>query len=142
MRKNFSYTAAIPSTRNEFIDCVKNKTEAIVIKHSLVQELDKELKANQTKGKAKTALKTAGIVGLLVLNLYNPLTWIFGVGSLLAGGILKNEIKEYSIYNGLDIDNRNIIVMIHKKKVNEKYDTIIYDKAYVKSVSSKKSEKQ
>ena len=121
---------------------MKNKTEAIVIKHSLVQELDKELKANQTKGKAKTALKTAGIVGLLVLNLYNPLTWIFGVGSLLAGGILKNEIKEYSIYNGLDIDNRNIIVMIHKKKVNEKYDTIIYDKAYVKSVSSKKSEKQ
>ncbi|MBQ8837521.1 MAG: hypothetical protein IJ002_08485 [Clostridia bacterium] len=127
MRKNFTYVANIPTTRNDFIDCVKEKKEAIVLRNQLLIELDKELKLNQNKGKAKNILKTAGITGLLVLNLYNPLVWIFGLGSLLAGGLLKNDIKEYSAHKGTDMNGKEILVLIHKKKVNKKFDTVISD---------------
>lgn len=134
MRKNYSYEAVIPATRNEFIDYIKGKSEVIVISHSLLEELDEELKKNQNKGKAKTALKTAGGIGLLVLNLYNPLTWVFGVGSILAGGLLKNEIKEYNAHVGVDVHENDILLLIHKKKVNLKYDSIILDRTYIDSV--------
>ena len=128
MRKNNTYTVCIPETRNEFIDCVQGKKEAIIIKSTLLIELDEELKSNQNKGTAKKVLTTAGVTGLLVLNLYNPLVWVLGVGSLLAGGLLKNDIKGYAVHKATDMEGKDILILVHKKKVNKKYDTIVFDK--------------
>jgi len=72
-------------------------------------------------------LKTLGIGTLLLFNLYNPLTWIVGVGSLLAGGVIKNELKEYIIYTGKDVCYKEILVLHNKKKIDLKYDTVLYD---------------
>ena len=89
MRKSYIYNAKEPQNRNDFIDMIKNKEDVIILNHNVIEELDNEIRLNQSKVKAKKSLKTAGTIGLLVLNLYNPLTWIFGVGSILAGGLLK-----------------------------------------------------
>ena len=74
MRKNYTYKAVTPATRNEFIDAIKNKTEAIVISHNLLIELNEELNKNISNKKKKGLLKTIGIGTLLFFNLYNPLT--------------------------------------------------------------------
>lgn len=137
MRKNYTFIPKMPKNRNAFIDCLKEKAEVIVIGNDMIETLSKELNKNVGKGRAKTALTTVGVGALLVLNLYNPLTWIFGIGSIAAGGILKNEIKKYNVHMGRDVENKEIIVLIHKNKVNMKLDTIIYDENYVLSVETK-----
>lgn len=136
MRKNYTYKAVTPATRNEFIDAIKNKTEAIVISHNLLIELNEELNKNISNKKKKGLLKTIGIGTLLFFNLYNPLTWIVGIGSLLANGSMKNEIKEYIAYTGTDACCKEILVLHNKKKIDLKYDTVLYDTS-VKQVSTK-----
>lgn len=137
MRKNYTFIPKMPKSRNAFIDCLKEKAEVIVISNDMIEVLLKELNQNVGKGKAKTVLTTVGVGALLVLNLYNPLTWIFGIGSIAAGGILRNEIKKYKVHMGLDVDKKEIIVLIHKNKVDMKLDTIMYDKSHVLSVEEK-----
>lgn len=136
MRKNYTYKAVTPATRNEFIDAIKNKTEAIVISHNLLVELNEELNKNISNKKKKGLLKTIGIGALLFFNLYNPLTWIVGIGSFLANGSMKNEIKEYIVYTGTDTCCKEILVLHNKKKIDLKYDTVLYDTS-VKQVSTK-----
>ena len=41
------------------------------------------------------------------------------------------------MYSGMDVNDENIIVLIHQKDCDPKLDTVKYDKAYVKSVSPK-----
>jgi hypothetical protein len=43
MRKNFNYIAAVPTTRNDFIDAVTNQKEAILVNHILLKELTEEI---------------------------------------------------------------------------------------------------
>lgn len=137
MRKNHTFVPKMPKNRNAFIDCLKEQVEVIVISNDMIAVLSKEINKNIGKGNAKPVLKTAGIGALLLLNLYNPLTWIFGVGALAAGGILKNELRKYKVYMGRDVENKEIIVLIHKNKVDMKLDTIQYDKSYILSVERK-----
>lgn len=94
MRKNYNFVPKTPMSRNAFIDCLKENTEVIVISNSMIDMLSKELNKNVGNRKAKKVLTTVGVTALLVLNLYNPLTWILGIGSLATSGILKNEIKK------------------------------------------------
>ena len=116
MRKNQTFMANIPKTRNEFIDCVNEKKEVIVLSNALLAELDKEVRANLNKRKTKKALKVAGITGLLILNLFNPLTWVFGIGSLLVGGLLKNELKGYAVHKSFDVNDQEILILTFKKR--------------------------
>lgn len=137
MRKNYTFTPKMPQNRNAFIDCLEEKAEVIVIGNDMIEAISKELNKSVGIGRRKKALTTVGVGALLVLNLYNPLTWIFGIGSIAAGGILKNEMKKYSVHMGRDVENKEIIVLIHKHKVNMELDTIVYDKSYVLSVETK-----
>ncbi len=137
MRKNYTHTPEMPNNRNEFIDCLKKQSEVIVIKHDLVNDLSKELNKSIGNQKGKTILQTAGIATLLICNLYNPLTWIFGIGSLTTSGLLKNNIKRYNVYLGRNVTHHEIIVLIHKSKVDLTLDTISYNKNYVLSVENK-----
>ena len=137
MRKNYTYIPKMPKNRNAFIDCIKEKTEVIVICNDMIDILSEEINKNIGKGKAKATLTTVGVAALLVFNLYNPLTWIFGLGSLATSGMLRNEVRKYNVHMGRDVNNKEIIVLIRKNKVNAKLDTIAYDKKYVLMVESK-----
>jgi len=53
MRKNYTYKAVAPASRNEFIDAVKSKKEAIVIHHTLLVELNNEVNQNTSNKKRK-----------------------------------------------------------------------------------------
>lgn len=142
MRKNYTFTPQMPNSRNEFIDCLKKQSEVIVIQHTLVNELSAELNKSIGNKKGKTALQTAGVTALLIFNLYNPLTWIFGIGALATSGLLKNEIKKYHVYLGRNVTHHEILVLIHKDKVDPNMDTIAYDKNYVLSVEKKPYKKK
>ena len=134
MRKSYTYNAAVPANRNEFIDMVKEKRDAIVITHSLLIDLNEELDKTVKDQKKSKRLKMFGYGTLLFFNLWNPLTWIVGVGSILLGGKLKDDIKNYVIYTGTDVYEKRILVL-HSKKIDLKYDKVEYDPMVVRRVS-------
>lgn len=133
MRKNNFYAPVIPTSRNEFVDYVQDSKEVIAVNHELLKSMDVELAENRTKGSVGTVLKTAGVAGLLFCNILNPLTWILSLGSILVGGQLKNEIKNYNAYAGLDTEDNYILLLVHKKKVDKKHDKIILS-SFIKEV--------
>lgn len=136
MRENRTYKAKMPDTRNDFIDCVKNKQTVIVIKNSLISSLDEELNNSKSNKGGKKFSKGLGIFGLIA-GFVDPLMWIYSIGCFVAGGLMKDEIKGYDVYSGTDVNGKNIIVLIRKKDYDPKYDTIIYDKSYVALVTTK-----
>ena len=126
MRKNYNYNAAVPATRNDFIECLRNKTEAIVINHVLLEKMDKDLKGCRSNGRASKFFKGTGIGILSTMSLAsNPVT-SFAIGTLVfvIGKVCESELKEYKIYAGYDVNNYDILVLVHKEKVDEKYDSI------------------
>lgn len=133
MGENRTFRAKMAANKNALADYVKNGDTVIVLKHCLLVSMDKEL--NEVKGQKK-AFKVLGKV-YLVMGIMDPLMWLGSVACFLFGGILKDEIKGYDVYNGQDVNNENIIVLIRKKDNVSYDDTIIYDGYYVKSVSQK-----
>lgn len=136
MREKRTFRAKMPKTKEAFADCVKEGKAVIVINHSLLVDMDKELNESQVNKGQKKVSKTLGKV-LLVFGIVDPVMWIFSVAYFLIGGILKDKIKEYDVYSGLNMDDKNILILIHQKDCDPKIDTIKYDETYVKSVSAK-----
>lgn len=136
MRENRTFTAKTPETRNDFISLIKGKATVIVLKNSLLSDLDKELNNSKGNKAPKKIAKGLGILGLIA-GLTNPLIWLYSIACFAVGGLTKDEIKGYDVYSGMDTNGKSIIVLIRKKDYDSKYDKIIYDKSYVRSVSEK-----
>jgi len=136
MREKRTFRAKIPTTQEAFADCVKEGKAVIVINHSLVVSMNRELNDSKSNKGAKKVLKLLGKFGVIA-GIFDPIMWLYSVVCFLFGGILKDKIKEYDIYSGLDINDENIIILIKKKDYDPKLDIIKYDDAYVKSVSPK-----
>lgn len=107
-----------------------------MICHWLSTSIDKELNDSKSNKGAKNAFKRLGKFGLL-LGFLDPFMRVYSAGCFLCGGMLKDKIKGYDVYNGLDVNDENIIVLIHQKDYDPKLDIIKYDGACVKSVSKK-----
>lgn len=136
MREQRTFRAKMPTTQEAFADCVKNEKTVVVISHSLLVNMDKELNESRLNEEVKKVYKATGIYGLIV-GIVDPPMWIFAVACFMFRGILKEKIKGYDVYSGEDVKGENIIVLIRKKDYAPKYDKIIYDKDYVKCVSEK-----
>lgn len=136
MREKRTFRAKMPTTQEAFADCVKEEKAVIVINHTLIVSMDKELNDSKSNKGAKTVIKGLGKFGLL-LGFLDPFMWVYSAGCFLFGGILKDKIKGYDVYSGMDVNDENIIVLIHQKDCDPKLDTVKYDEAYVKSVSTK-----
>lgn len=136
MREKRTFRAKMPTTQEAFADCVKEGKAVIVLKNSLLAELDKELNESKSNKETKKVTKVFGKI-FFVFGIVDPVMWIFSIASFLMGGILKDEIKKYNVYSGIDVNDANIIVLIHQKDYDPKLDIIKYDETYVKSVSKK-----
>lgn len=135
MREKRTFRTKMPTTQEAFADCVKEGKTAIVVNHSLIVSIDKELNDSKSNKEAKNALKGLGKFGLL-LGFLDPFTWVYSAECFLCGDMLKDKIKSYDVYSGLDVNDESIIVLIHQKDYNPKLDTIKYDKTYVGNVKS------
>lgn len=136
MREKRTFRAKMPTTQEAFADYIKEEKTVIVVNHSLIVSIDKELNDSKSNKGAKNALKGLGKFGLL-LGFLDPFMWVYSAGCFLCGGMLKDKIKGYDVYSGLDVNDESIIVLIHQKDYDPKLDTIKYDGACVKSVSKK-----
>lgn len=136
MRENRTFRAKMPTTQEAFSDCVKDGKTVIVINHSLIVSMDKELNDSKSNKGVKKVFKALGKFGVIV-GIFDPLMWIYAAGCFLFGGTLKDKIKGYNVYSGLDVNDESIIVLINQKDYDPKLDKIKYDETYVKSVSPK-----
>lgn len=142
MRKNYTYSAVCPTTRNEFIEAVANRNEAIVVKHSLLKELTEEINSNISSKKQGGFLKKIA-VPMAILSWSNPVGWALSGVTFLCGIFsgAGNDLKKYKIYPGVDVYGTQIIVLHHKYKVDMKFDEVIYP-SFVKDVDYKKVNKK
>ena len=142
MRKNYTYTAVTPATRNDFIDAVKTETEIIAINHKLLKELTDEVNANLSSKKQGKFFKRLA-VPMAILSWTNPIGWALSGITYLCGAFesSSNELKKYVIYPGKDTGGLQIIVLHHKHKVDREYDEIVYP-AFVKKVDYDKRNKK
>lgn len=141
MRPNYSFYAASPATRNDFIDLVSKQTEAIVLNHELLEDLRKEINEQINSKKSGKFFKRISIpMALLSLN---PLGWLLSGITFLCGVLssASDDLKKYKLYAGCDASDSQIVVLLHKKKVDLSYDKIIYP-SYVKIIDYKKSNKK
>ena len=142
MRKNYSYTAVPAATRNEFIEAITNQKEAIVINHQLLKELTEEMNANLSSKKQGGFFKKIS-VPMAILSWSNPIGWALS-GIVFLCGVLSSvsyDLKKYVIYPGIDAGGLQIMVLHHKRKVDLKYDEIIYP-SFVKSVDYTRKNKK
>ena len=65
----------MPTTQEAFADCIKEEKTAIVVNHSLIVSIDKELNDSKSNKGAKNALKGLGKFGLL-LGFLDPFMWV------------------------------------------------------------------
>lgn len=142
MRKNYSYDAVSPTTRNEFIEAVTSEKEAIVIKHMLLKELTEEINSNISSKKHGGFFKKIA-VPMAILSWSNPIGWALS-GIVFLCGVFSsaaNDLKKYKIYPGVDVYGTQIMVMLHKRKVDMNYDKVNYP-SFVKDVDYKKINKK
>lgn len=111
MGENRTFRAKMAANKSVLVDYVKNGDTVIVLKHCLLVSMDKELNEVKWQKKAFNALGKFGVFA----GIFDPLMWIYAACCFLFGGILKDEIKGYDVYNGQDVNNENIIVLIRKK---------------------------
>ena len=136
MRKFNDIKAVMPIMKNEFIYCIENGTEVIVLNCMFLEELDKELKEDSFNRKISKFYKASGKFVLLTALISNPVSSVIvGTLSLLIGKAYESDIKEYKTYKGYNINGNKILVLVHKKKVDKKYDRIIFNENYVSKVS-------
>ena len=109
MREKRTFRAKMPTTQEAFADCVKEGKAVIVLKNSLLADLDKELNESKSNKGQKKVFKVLGKL-YFVFGLVDPVMWIFSIASFLMGGILKDKIKEYNVHGGVDVNDANIIV--------------------------------
>ena len=142
MRRNNTYTASEPSSRNDFIDLITKQDEVIVINNSLLKDLTKEVNANLSSKKQGSFFKKRA-VPIAILSWTNPVGWIVSGITFLCGAFTSstNDLKEYVIYSGYDVCEKPIVVFHHKNKVDLKYDTVNYP-PFVKDVNYKKQTKR
>lgn len=131
MREKRTFRVKMPITQEAFADCVKEGKAVIVLKNSLLGDLDKKLNESKSNKGQKKIFKVLGKL-YFVFGLVDPVMWIFSIASFLMGGILKDKIKEYNVHSGVDVNDANIIVLIHQKDYDPKLDKIKYDEVYVK----------
>ena len=137
MREKRTFRAKMPTTQEAFADYVKDEKTVIVLSHSLLIQMDKELNENRLVRGAKKVNDGAAKVALL-FGFIDPVAWVYSAVLYLNGGLLlRDKITGYDVYGGMDVNDENIIVLIRKENYDPKYGTIKYDKAYVKSVSEK-----
>ena len=142
MRKNYSYVAVCPVTRNEFIEAVTEKKEVIVVDHKLLKELTEEINANLSSKKAGGFFKKISLP-MALLSWTNPVGWALS-GIVFLCGIFTsaaNDLKKYVIYPGTDTGGLSILVFHRKSKIDMKYDEVIYP-SFVKSVDYTKKNKK
>lgn len=141
MRKNETYKAVMPSSRNDFVDCVNNEEPVIVLRHKLLTEMREELNVNIKNRKDKKTINTV-MLPLTVFNLTNPIGWTTGAYMLVSNVTKKNELKKYRMYEGEDVHGNVILALHHKLKVDPEYDTVVYDGNWIKSVNLKEHKKR
>lgn len=142
MRKNYSYVAVCPATRNEFIEAVNEKKEAIVIDHKLLKELTDEINSNLSSKKQGGFFKKISLP-MALLSWTNPIGWALS-GIVFLCGIFtsaSDELKKYVIYPGIDTGGLSILVLHRKSQIDMKYDEVIYP-SFVKSVDYTKKNKK
>ena len=142
MRPNYTYNAVVPVTRNEFISAVSAQNEVIVIKHTLLKEITKEINSQISSKKQGGFFKKIA-VPMAILSWSNPIGWILSGITFLCGVFesASDDLKKYVIYSGCDALGNQILVLHHKSKVNLSYDKVIYP-ANIKSVDYKKTNKR
>lgn len=142
MRKNYSYDAVSPTTRNEFIEAVTSQKEVIVIKHALLKGLTEEINSNISSKKQGGFFKKIA-VPMAILSWSNPIGWVLSGIAFLCGAFSSaaNDLKKYKIYPGVDVYGTQIMVLHHKRKVDMKYDEVIYP-SFVKNVDYKRVDKK
>lgn len=142
MRPNYSFYAASPATRNDFIDLVSKQTEAIVINHELLKELTKEINSQISAKKQGGFFKKISIP-MAIISWTNPLGWLLSGITFLCGTLTSasDDLKKYVIYAGCDTSDNQIMVLHHKHKVDLKFDKVIYP-AFVRSVNYKKANRK
>lgn len=146
MRHNYTHIAEVPQTRNEFIDAVRQNKTVIVVSHTILQEIQAEVNSNLKSGKKGDFLKELGVGGGLLGFLFSthPVGWLVAGGTALAVGIftgISNYLKKYNVYLGVDSEDKEIIVLHLKNKVDLSYDSITYP-SFLKFVDTKKANKK
>lgn len=142
MRPNYTHIASCPSTRNDFINSITEQDAVIVVNHTLLQELTKEINSNIQAKKQGNFFKKAS-VPMAILSWSNPVGWVLS-GIVLLSGILHSagdEFKKYKIYAGIDTSHNQILVFHNKHKVDLKYDTLSYP-SFVQNIDYKKTNKK
>lgn len=133
MRKNMSYIASVPGTRNGFINMIDSKKDVVLLNHELLEVISKEINENISTGKIGKAGKITGPI-MLALSWWNPIGLLCS-GVVMLSGIVagwSNSLKKYNMFEGIDIHENGIVVLL-KKSINLKYDTIEYPD-WVKSI--------
>lgn len=140
MRINKTFYATSPSTRNDFINFISKDTEAIVLNHELLKDLRKEINEQINSKKSGKFFKRISIPMALS---FNPLGWLLSGITFLCGALssASDDLKKYKLYAGCDASDSQIVVLLHRKKVDLSYDKIIYP-SYVKNIDYKKSNKK
>lgn len=141
MRKNMSYIASVPGTRNGFINMIDSKKDVVLVSHELLEAINEEINENVSTGKAGKVFKTAGPI-MLAVSWWNPIGLICGGLVTLSGVVAgwSNSLKKYTMYEGVDINGNGIVVLL-KKSIDLKYDTIEYP-AWVKNIDYKQKNKK
>ena len=141
MRKNYMHTAYAPTSRNEFIEAIKEKKDVVVLNHVLLEEIRKEINESISSKKTGKFFKIMSVP--MFLMSWNPLGWGLS-GLVLLNGLISsagNEFKGYSMYSGHDMCNKQILIFHKKSTVDLKYDKVSYP-AWVNHVDSKKMKKK
>ncbi len=128
----------MPTTEESFANCVKEEKAVIVLNHALIADLENKPNDSRTNRAGKKVMdgfaKTLLVCGIFSLD---PLAWLYAVICFVFGGVMKDAIKGYTVYSGMDVNDEKIIVLIRSEDCDPKLDVIKYDESYVKSVSPK-----
>ena len=87
MRHNYTYTAAAPSSRNEFIDFIGKQEPVIVVGNTLLEELTKEINSNISDKKSGKFFKKIAIP-MAIISWTNPIGWLLSGITFLCGSLL------------------------------------------------------
>ena len=137
MRKNYTFTAEVPTNRNEFIDMVESRTTVIVVNNEILEDLTKDVNNSLIN-------KKAGKLGWLSIPMLflstNPVGWICSgiVGLCGLWAKASDDLKNYVAFNGIDTCNKPILVLHRKNTIDPKFDSVVYPD-FVKAIDYKKT---
>lgn len=123
--EKFTFNAVEVNSRDDLIEAIKNKSEAILVNPNIDKALALTVEQEKKKRKRKfisRIVKWGGIIAFLFTShIFTPLIAIVGAS---LGGIAKQELKKYDIYEQ-KFHGEIMCLMLRKKVVDIKLDTIM-----------------